>query len=84
MTSRMLRRRWLIASPARWPPSPIFSLSWCSPTCRWWSADSARLKADLGRATRDERRGLMQEQSLLLQLQTQLEAEVSAADAGPG
>ena len=35
-----------------------------------------RLKADLGRATRDERRGLMQEQSLLLQLQTQFEAEV--------
>ncbi len=36
----------------------------------------ARLKTDLGRATRDERRSLTQEQSLLRQLQTQLEAEV--------
>ena len=35
-----------------------------------------RLKTDLGRATPDERRSLMQEQSTLLQLQTQFEAEV--------
>ena len=41
-----------------------------------------RLKTDLGRATPDERRSLMQEQSTLLQLQTQLEAEVPLRTLG--
>ena len=36
----------------------------------------ARLRTDLGRASRQERRSLAQEQSVLLQLQTKLEAEV--------
>ena len=41
-----------------------------------------RLKADLGRATPDERRSLTQEQGTLLQLQTQFEAEVPLRTLG--